>query len=57
MKFIRMNQLLERIPLSKSTLWTWAKDGRFPKPVRLGPRSTAWRIADIEKWEKAREKL
>jgi len=24
------------------------KSGRFPKPVKLGPRITAWRVADIE---------
>jgi predicted DNA-binding transcriptional regulator AlpA len=23
------------------------KSGRFPKPVKLGPRITAWRIEDI----------
>ncbi len=26
---------------------TGIKDGRFPKPVKLGPRITAWRIEDI----------
>jgi prophage regulatory protein len=25
----------------------WVKDGRFPKPVKLGPRITAWRVEDI----------
>jgi predicted DNA-binding transcriptional regulator AlpA len=24
------------------------KDGRFPKPVKLGPRITAWRVEDIK---------
>ncbi|TAK64618.1 AlpA family phage regulatory protein [Methylobacter sp.] len=35
------------IPVSKSTWWQGVKDGRFPKPVKLGPRTTAWRIEDI----------
>ena len=35
------------IPVSKSTWWTGVKDGRFPKPVKLGPRITAWRVDDI----------
>lgn len=35
------------IPVSKSTWWQGVKDGRFPKPVKLGPRTTAWRVEDI----------
>ena len=35
------------IPVSKSTWWEGVKSGRFPKPVKLGPRVTAWRVEDI----------
>ncbi len=35
------------IPVSKSTWWAGVKSGRFPKPVKLGPRITAWRVEDI----------
>ena len=35
------------IPVSKSTWWAGIKTGRFPKPVKLGPRITAWRVEDI----------
>ena len=35
------------IPVSKSTWWLGVKSGRFPKPVKLGPRTTAWRVEDI----------
>ena len=34
-------------PVSKSTWWAGVKSGRFPKPVKLGPRITAWRTEDI----------
>ncbi|MEN8687895.1 MAG: AlpA family phage regulatory protein [Desulfuromonadales bacterium] len=37
------------IPDAKSTWWQDVKDGRFPKPVKLGPRTTAWRLEDIRK--------
>ena len=36
-------------PVSKSNWWAGVKDGRYPKPVKLGPRTTAWRISDIQK--------
>ena len=35
------------IPVSKSTWWAGVKSGRYPKPVKLGPRITAWRVGDI----------
>lgn len=35
------------IPVSKSTWWAGIKAGRFPAPVKLGPRITAWRVEDI----------
>lgn len=35
------------IPVCKSTWWAGIKTGRFPQPVRLGPRTTAWRVEDI----------
>ena len=35
------------IPISKSSWWEGCKTGRYPKPVKLGPRTTAWRVSDI----------
>jgi len=35
------------IPVSKSTWWAGVASGRYPKPVKLGPRITAWRAEDI----------
>lgn len=35
------------VPVSKSTWWDGVKSGRFPAPVKLGPRITAWRVEDI----------
>jgi predicted DNA-binding transcriptional regulator AlpA len=38
------------IPVSKSTWWAGVKTGRFPAPVKLGPRLTVWRSEDISKY-------
>lgn len=37
------------IPIGKSQWWDGVRSGRFPKPYRLGPRTTAWRADDIQK--------
>ena len=50
--FVRLTTILAPrgpIPISKSTWWAGIKDGRYPKPVKLGPRITAWRVEDIRK--------
>ena len=47
--FVRLSQILSPgpIPVSKSTWWQGVKDGRFPKPQKLGPRTTVWLAEDI----------
>lgn len=35
------------IPVSRSTWWAGVRSGCYPKPVKLGPRITAWRVEDI----------
>jgi len=34
-------------PVSKSTWWAGVKSGRYPQPVKLSERCTAWRVEDI----------
>ena len=55
--YLRINQiignpkadppLLPIIPVSLSSSWAGVKSGRFPKPIKLGPRTTAWRVSEI----------
>ncbi len=48
--FVRLKQILAPrgpIPVSKSTWWQGVRDGRYPSPVKLGRRITAWRVEDI----------
>jgi len=46
-RLYRINQVLEVIPVSKTTWWNGVRDGRFPKPLRNG-RMTFWKSEDIE---------
>jgi prophage regulatory protein len=45
--FMRLPQVLSLIPVGRSTWWAGVRTGRFPHPVKLGPRLTAWRVEDI----------
>ena len=45
--FVRLSTILKIIPVGRTTWWLGVKTGRFPKPVKLGSRITAWRAEDI----------
>jgi prophage regulatory protein len=48
--FVRLPSIIAPqgpIPVSKSTWWEGVRSGRYPRPVKLGPRITAWRVEDI----------
>ncbi|MGI8423091.1 MAG: helix-turn-helix transcriptional regulator [Chloroflexota bacterium] len=45
--YLRLSQVLQLVPVGKSTWWQWVKDGRAPAAVKLSPRVTAWRASEI----------
>ena len=51
--FLRLKQIVGTkttpaiIPISKSSWWAGVKEGRFPQPIKLGKRTTVWRMSDI----------
>ncbi len=53
-RFLRIKQIIGTrenpgpVPVSKSTWYAGVKDGRFPKPIKLGPRTTVWDEEDID---------
>jgi predicted DNA-binding transcriptional regulator AlpA len=49
--FVRLKAILAPngpIPVSRSTWWAGVKSGRFPKPIKLSARVTAWRVEDLQ---------
>ena len=46
-RLYRIKQVLEVIPVSKTTWWNGVRDGRFPKPIKNG-RMTFWKSEDLE---------
>ena len=54
-RIITCEELLERIPLDRSTLWRMAREGRFPKPIQLTPSRIGWRWTAVLAWLADRE--
>lgn len=46
---ISAKELLPHLPIKRSTLWKWVKDGRFPVPLRIGTL-TRWKCEDVHIW-------
>jgi prophage regulatory protein len=52
---IRKRGLIQRLGISEATLWRWARTGRFPKPIQLGPNTVGWIEADVTAWIEAKK--
>jgi len=48
--FLRLKQVLQIIPVGKSTWWAGVKSGRFPQPTKLGPKTTVWSASSIREF-------
>lgn len=59
--YIRIKQLISSekhsglLPIQKSTLYRWIKEGRFPSPIKLGPCVSAWPLSQVLDWIKTKE--
>ena len=48
-RLLRINEVLQILPVSRSAWWNGVREGRFPQPIKLGPRTTCWRYSEIMK--------
>ena len=49
-RLIRLPEVLRLTGHSRSNLYRKIQSSQFPEPVRLGPRSVAWRVSDVLAW-------
>lgn len=48
LKLIKIGDVIERIPVSRSQIYNLIAEGEFPKPVHLGGRSSYWVESEID---------
>jgi predicted DNA-binding transcriptional regulator AlpA len=49
--YVRQSQLIPTIlPFSSATLWRMVKKGRFPAPIKLSERVTAWSAEHVRQY-------
>ena len=53
MAIMRMDEVVQALQISRTTLWRRVRAGQFPPPLRLGgagSRAIGWRRTDVERW-------
>ncbi len=53
-RLLRLTDVRERVPYSRSTIYQLIAEGKFPKPISLGGRAVAWVEDDVDAWIEAR---
>jgi prophage regulatory protein len=38
------------LPCGAATIWRWVKAGKFPAPIKIGERFTAWPVSSVRAW-------
>lgn len=49
-RLLRLEEVLHITGLSRNTIYRRIRERSFPRQVKLGPNSVAWRQSDIAKW-------
>ena len=49
-RLLRLADVEERVALKRTAIYRYISRGVFPKPVRMGPRSSRWRESDVQGW-------
>ena len=52
-KFLRLPQILQLIPIGKLILWEEVKRDEFPKQIKLEPKTSVWKVLDIQAYMKS----
>jgi len=48
---LRLRDITKRFGIARSAWWAGVAEGRFPPSLKLAPRTTAWRLCDLEELE------
>ena len=51
---MRRREVEKVLGISRSSIYRLMQEGRFPRPVRIGPAAVRWRASDITAWVESR---
>ncbi len=51
-RWLTRSDLCRRLKISRATSYRLESDGFLPRPVRIGPSTIRWSVAELEKFER-----
>ena len=54
MEYVTIKDLCAKYGVNRTTIWRWQQKQGFPDPVRFGPQTVRWKMADVTAWEASR---
>ena len=52
--YLTDEDLASRYGVARTSIWRWANEGHFPRPIKLAPSTTRWRSDEVAEWEARR---
>jgi len=49
-KLLNIKEVCEIVKLKKSTIYSYIKQNKFPKPKKIGRRLSRWKLSEIRRW-------
>lgn len=49
---LRLSDVSTLLGISRSTIYNWISNGRFPSPVKVSERAVRWRVEDLAAWRR-----
>lgn len=46
---LRLSQIIALTGIGRSTFLWWVQTGRFPRPTKIGPRISVWKVGDVRR--------
>jgi len=57
MRMLRIQELEDRVGVTRSTIDRWERAGRFPTRRQLGVGAVGWLEAEVDEWLKSLPKI
>ena len=54
---LRLPDVKARTGLSRSSIYAYIKDGKFPQHIALGERSVGWYESEVDAWVASRQRV
>lgn len=49
-KFLKLPEVMELTTLSRSSIYAFIQNKKFPEPVQLGARAVGWLESEVNEW-------